>query len=111
MHLSFQDSGPLVVSIVGDSAKDITGKNVGDPVTVACNIESCRDDLYAIEFLGPNDEVLSSVNSSESMTISNYVRTLEVDNTGTFTCLARLEGQPQLFASATFTFEGSIFCV
>ena len=76
-------------------------------MTVTCIIESCRNDLYTIEFLGPNNEVLSNASSNKATLTVTYVRKLEVNNTGNFRCLVRLQSEPQVMASAIFTFEGT----
>ena len=104
-------SKPRTIQVDGDTQKNITGRNVGDTVTVGCSVESCLTGTYRIRFIDPKNIEISNrfFNKTEVADTVNII--LETNSSGLYKCevINAIDGKVE--DTATFELVGMFVCV
>ena len=101
---------PQSIQVNGDAQKNITGRNVGEPVTVGCTVDSCLTGTYRIRFAYPNDTEISNRFFDTMMHTDTTTIILGQNNSGLYKCeVTAVNGT--VLDTATFEFVGTFVCV
>jgi predicted hotdog family 3-hydroxylacyl-ACP dehydratase len=100
-------NGSQTIKVEGDKVKNITGRRVGDYVSVGCMVQSCVEDAYSVRFLDPRGSVIYSQFGTQLMlTVTALIR-LESDNSGMYSCEV-VSSSGEVLDSAVFSFTGRV---
>ena len=103
-------AGSQTIKVEGDKVKNITGRRVGDYVSVGCMVQSCVEDAYSVRFLDPRGSVIySQFGTQLVLTVTALIR-LESDNSGMYSCEV-VSSSGEVSDSAVFSFTGVCVCV